>query len=103
MVRQVDKATEGEIRDLVYDFFSAECNIDRSRLRDDTNIIEELEGDSLMLLSLLEMVRKQHGLTIELKTLARHLMKKPANTIGQVTELTLAIVRHGDDIVNVEF
>ena len=102
MAKQLDEAAEREIRDLVYDYFAAECDIDRGRLRDDTDIIEELEGDSLMLLSLLETVRKRHGLTIELKTLARHLMRKPANTIGQVTELTLAIVRHGDDIVNID-
>ena len=75
---------------------------DEDELRDDTNIIEELEGDSLMLLSLLELVRGRYGLTIALKTLGGHLMKKPANTIGQVVALTLAIVEHGDDIVNVE-
>ena len=55
-----------------------------------------------MLLSLLESVRRKYGLSVELKTLGRHLMNKPANTIGQIVELTLAIVRHGDDIVGLE-
>jgi acyl carrier protein len=93
---------ENDIRILVYDFFAEECDIDQSKLTDSTNIIEELEGDSLMLLSLLEIVRKKYGLKIELKALGKHLMKKPASTIGQVVELTLKIVRHGDDIVNVD-
>ena len=88
---------------MVYDYFAGECDIDRSRLTDQTDIIEELEGDSLMLLSLLESVRKKYGLSVELKTLGRHLMRRPAETIGQIVELTLAIVRHGDDIVNREF
>jgi hypothetical protein len=55
-----------------------------------------------MLLSLLEIVRKKHNLKIELKTLGKHLMKRPANTVGDVIELTLAIVKHGDNIINVE-
>ncbi len=93
---------ESEIRALVIDFFADECDMDPSRLTDGTRIIEELEGDSLMLLSLLEIVRKKYGLKIELKTLGKHLMKKPANTIGQVVDLTLKIVRHGDDIVKVD-
>ena len=99
---ELSKQQESEIRALVYDFFAEECDIDSSKLSDSTNIIEELEGDSLMLLSLLEIVRKKYGLKIELKTLGKHLMKKPASTIGQVVELTVKIVRHGDNIVNVD-
>jgi acyl carrier protein len=101
-MREIDQQAEREIRELVYDYFASECDIDRSRLTDETDIIEELEGDSLMLLSLLESVRRKYGLSVELKTLGRHLMNKPANTIGQIVELTLAIVRHGDDIVSLE-
>ena len=101
-MREIDQQTEREIRELVYDYFASECDIDRSRLTDETDIIEELEGDSLMLLSLLESVRRKYGLSVELKTLGRHLMNKPANTIGQIVELTLAIVKHGDDIVGLE-
>jgi acyl carrier protein len=91
-----------EIRTAVYDYFAEECDIDRSRITDDTNIITELEGDSLMLLSLLELFRKKYGLKIELKTLGRHLMRKPANTIGQVVELSARLVEHGDNIINVD-
>jgi acyl carrier protein len=101
-MRDVSQKEIDEIRTVVYDYFSEECDIDRSRLNDDTNIIEELEGDSLMLLSLLEVFRKKYGLTIELKALGKHLMRKPANTIGEVITLTTRIVRHGDDILTVE-
>ena len=101
-MREIDQQAEREIRELVYDYCASEWEIDRSRPTDETDIIEELEGDSLMLLSLLESVRRKYGLSVELKTLGRHLMNKPANTIGQIVELTLAIVRHGDDIVSLE-
>ena len=98
----IDKKTEQEIRDLIYEYFSEECDVDKEDITDDTDIIEELEGDSLMLLALLEMVRKKYGLGIELKTLGNHLMKKPADTVGQVVDLTIAVVKYGDDIVNME-
>ena len=98
----VDKKTEQEIKDLIYNYFSEECDVDLSDINEETDIIEELEGDSLMLLALLEMVRKKYGLGIELKTLGNHLMKKPADTVGQVVDLTLAVVKYGDDIVNME-
>lgn len=98
----IDAETEKDLRDMVYEFFAEECDVDRNQLGDETGIIEELEGDSLMFLSLLEMVRRKYELSIELRTLGKHLMRKPANTIGEVIALTTAIVRYGDDIVNVE-
>ena len=91
-----------EIRDAVCDFFAQECDIQRDTISDSTNIITELQGDSLMLLSLLEMFRKKYGLTVELRALGRRLMKKPANTVGQVIELTSRLVEHGDNILHVE-
>ncbi|MBD3239724.1 MAG: acyl carrier protein [Chitinivibrionales bacterium] len=100
-MREVDQKEMAEIRETVYDYFAEECEIDKSEIRDDTDIMEELEGDSLMLLSLLEIFRKKYNLTIELKALGKHLMKKPANTVGQVIDLTTQIVRHGDDILAV--
>ena len=99
---EIDKQTEKEIRELIYNYFSEECDVDIADISDNTDIIEELEGDSLMLLALLEMVRKKYGLGIELKTLGNHLMKKPADTVGQVVELTMAVVKYGDDIINME-
>jgi acyl carrier protein len=99
-MREIDKATTDEIRAIVYDYFAEECDFPRGDLTDATDIISELDGDSLMLLALLDVFRKKYGLTIELKTLGKHLMKRPANTVGQVVELTVALVRFGDDIVN---
>jgi acyl carrier protein len=98
---EADDRLVSEIRAMVYEYFSQECGVPQEKLSDATNIIAELEGDSLMLLSLLELVRKRYSLSIELKTLGKHLMKKPANTIGEVTALTVAIVVHGDTILNV--
>jgi acyl carrier protein len=108
-MRELDEKTSQEIRDLIVDFFAHECDVDKSRITvdksritDQTDIIAELRGDSLMFLSLLAKVRKRYGIGVELKTLARHLMKKPANTVGQVVDLTFAIVKHGEDILKVE-
>jgi acyl carrier protein len=101
-MQDLDQKTIDDIHSTVYTFFSEECDIALEKLSDATNIITDLEGDSLMLLSLLELFRKKYKLTIELKTLGKHLMKKPANTIGQVIDLTKNIVLHGDKVLLME-
>ena len=97
----VSEDTKREIRAQVIEYFAEECDVEVDDISDDTNIIKDLEGDSLMLLSLLEIFRKRYGLTIELKTLGKHLMKKPAEKVGQVVDLTTKIVQYGNDIINV--
>ncbi len=101
-MRTIDADAINQIKEIVYEYFAEECEVNKDELSDETDIIEDLEGDSLMLLSLLEIVRKKYSLTIELKTLGKHLMRKPANTLGQVVDLTVEIVKHGDDIVDME-
>ena len=91
-----------EIRDQVVEYFAEECGKATEEITDETDIIEDLEGDSLMLLSLLEVFRKKYGLTIELKTLGKHLMKKPADTVGQVIELSIQIVQYGDNLIHMD-
>ena len=98
----VDQSIEKDIKNLVYNYFSQDCDIPVEQITDSTNIIEDLEGDSLMLLALLEMVRKKYSIGVELKTLGKHLMKRPANTIGEIVKLSVAVVEHGNNILNIE-
>lgn len=98
----IDAATEKEIRDLVYGYFADECGVKREELTDETNVIVDLEGDSLMLLALLEKACKRYGITVPLRALGKHLMKHSANRIGDIVRLTNALVEHGDHILDVE-
>lgn len=102
-MRQVEADEVEQIRQVVYGYFSDECDVEVEKMTDDMNVINDLDGDSLMLLSLLEVFRKKYDLSIDLKTLGKHLMRRPAETIGQIVELTTQIVRYGNEIVNVEF
>jgi acyl carrier protein len=98
----IDRATENDIRDLVYGYFAEECDVTRDELSDETNVIVDLEGDSLMLLALLEKACKKYGITVPLRVLGKHLMRQSSDTIGDIVRLTKALVEHGDNIVNVE-
>ena len=99
----IDDATRQAIRDITIEFFADECDVEPDEISDETDIIGELEGDSLMLLALLEKICKRYEISLELKVLGKHLMKQPADTIGDILRLNYALVEHGDDIVKVDF
>jgi acyl carrier protein len=87
-----------EIRELVYDFLSEECERDRNNLTDNTNVVDDLEGDSLMLIEMLELIKKKYQLSVEIQTVGKYILRHPAKNIGQTIDLLLLIIEHENKI-----
>jgi len=93
-----DKIRE-EVREIVYDFFADECEIDVADITDESNIISDLGGDSLMFLALIEIFTKKYGQEIDLKTIGKYSIKHPVETIGELIEMQLKVIEHGNKII----
>lgn len=89
-----------EIRTMVYDFFVEECEVELSELSDETSITDDLDGDSLQLVEIVEIMKKKYGLNIQLQTVGKYLLKNQADTIGKVIQTANLIYQHENDIVN---
>ena len=95
----ITDSTRGEVKDIVFNFFAEECEVDISRINESTNIITDLEGDSLMFLELIEIFKKKYNLNIELKTIAKYIVKHPVETIGQLIDTQMLMIVHENKIV----
>jgi acyl carrier protein len=83
-----------EVKEIVYSFFAEECEVDIAQIDDNTSIINDLDGDSLMFLELIEIFKKKYNLDIELKVIGKYAVKHPVATIGQLMEMQLLIIEH---------
>ena len=90
-----------EVREVVFNFFAEECEIELSELSDTTNIFTDIDGDSLMFLELIEIFKEKYDLDIELKTIGKYSVKNPVKTIGELIEMQLLIIEHGNNIDNI--
>ncbi len=90
----ITEQTRSEVKEVVYNFFAEECETDISNLNDDTNIINDLDGDSLMFLELIEIFKKRYNLGIELKVIGKYAVKHPVATIGELIDMQLLIIEH---------
>ncbi len=99
---KIESGTIDEVRKIVYEFFSEECEVAINELNDNTNVIKDLEGDSLMFLELLEIFKKKFGLNIELKTVGKYVVKHPAETIGAIIKMTILIIEHENKIAELD-
>jgi len=91
-----------EVKEVVFEFFADECEIDISEINEQTNIIKDLDGDSLMFLELIEIFKEKYDLDIELKTIGKYSVKNPVSTIGELIQMQLLIIEHENNIANLD-
>ncbi|MBN1198363.1 MAG: acyl carrier protein [Bacteroidales bacterium] len=99
---QITEHTRDEVQKIVYEFFADECEVDISEISDQTNIIKDLDGDSLMFLELIEIFKKKYNLEIELKTIGKYAVKHPVETIGQLIDMQMLIIEHENHIMDLD-
>ena len=89
---RITENTLSEVKEIVYKFFADECEVDLSEINDQTSIIKDLDGDSLMFLELIEIFKKKYHLEIELKTIGKYAVKHPVQTIGELITMQMLII-----------
>ncbi len=96
---KITEEIKQEVREIVFDFFADECEVDKSELNDETNIVSDIDGDSLMFLELIEIFKGKYNLDIELKTIGKYSVKHPVETIGELIRMQLLIIEKGNAIL----
>jgi len=99
MIEITDEVRQ-DVKSIVYEFFAEQCEVDLSTINDQTNIISDLDGDSLMFLELIEIFKKKYNLDIELKAVGKYVLRHPVDTIGQLIETQLLMIRHENGIID---
>ena len=97
---QITDKTREEVKEVVLDFFAEECEIEVEEVSEDSNIISDLDGDSLMFLELIEIFKKKYNLNIELKTIGKYAVKHPVKTIGELIDMQMLIFEHENNILD---
>lgn len=66
-------------------------------LSNELRLIEDLDGDSLMMLSLLREITKTYKIDVDLDELGRKLIRQPASTVGEIIKLAELLVTKGSE------
>ncbi len=98
---EINKNTRKEVKKILIDFFAEECEVDKNTITEETDIFEDLEGDSLMFLELIEIYKKKYDLNIELKTIGKYSTKHPVRKIGELIDMQLLIIEHENKILEI--
>jgi acyl carrier protein len=89
---------EKKIKNDIFRFFSDQCEVEPEKLSDATNIIEDLDGDSLMFLQMLEGWKKEYTLDIDFRVIGKYLTKHPIETLGNAVQFAYTLIFDGEKI-----
>lgn len=101
-MKELTKEIKNEIDTLVYDFFEDNCEVEKDSLKLDTSIIDDLDGDSLMFLELVELVCKKYEIKIKMQVVGKYILKHNATTIGEVLDVCYGLYQKGNDLLEEE-
>lgn len=99
-MREITEAIKNEIKDMVLDYYSEECEVEKSEITMETNPTEDLGSDSLMFVELIEMIADKYDLDIKLQSIGKYILKTPMDTMADVLEMFYKIYQYGNDVVN---
>lgn len=99
MPRSLTDQEKKEIYEHIRQFLSDELDVGLDDIGPDTKIIDDLKGDSMIYLELVEDFKKKYDVRVEISLIGRYLQKHPVYTVGQTAQVVYDIVERGDSLM----
>jgi acyl carrier protein len=102
MNRQLTAEEKKKVYDHIREFLSEELGVPIDQIKPDTRIIDDLGGDSIIYLELIEEFKKKYRVTIEVRVIGKYFQKHPIYTVGQTAQAVYDIVERGESLLESE-
>jgi len=99
-MRELTPEIREEIKDMIFDYYAEECEVDKDEITMDTNPQNDLGSDSLMFVELIEITADKYDMDIKLQAIGKYMLKTRMDTMSDVVDMFCKIYQYGNDIVN---
>lgn len=99
MHRKLSDQEKAEILMEIRQFFAEELEIDIEKITPDVRVIDDLGGDSLMYLELIELFKKKYNVTVEMRLMGQYFQNNPMHTVAQIAQAVCDIVEGSEAIL----
>lgn len=80
-------------------FLADEFEKDVSEITKDTNIIDDLGGDSILFLEMIEELKEKYKIDLEVRILGQYMLKYPIYTVGETLNTMFEIIEKGAELL----
>lgn len=83
----------------VRQFLADELEVDVEKITENTNIIEDLGGDSILFLEMIEEFKAKYGINLEVRIIGQYMLKHPVYTVGETLNAMYNIIERGEELI----
>jgi acyl carrier protein len=83
----------------VRQYLADELEVDKEKITENTNIIEDLGGDSILFLEMIEEFKAKYGINLEVRVIGQYMLKHPVYTVGETLNAMYNIIERGDELI----
>lgn len=87
-----------DIKKIVYEFLADECEVAIETITDATNVIDDLEGDSLLYIEMLQLIKKKYNLNVSMQSVGKYMLQNRAETVGMVIDLMIYVIENQEKL-----
>lgn len=99
MKRQLTEKEKMAISEEIREFLAEEFEIDAGEITDETNIVDDLGGDSILFMEMIEEFKEKYGIDLEVRTIGMYMLKNPIYTVGETLNAVYEIIEKGEDLI----
>ena len=99
MTRKLAEEEKTEIYEHIRAFLSDELDVPVEKIGADTKILDDLDGDSLIYLELVEDFKKKYDVNVEMRVIGLYLQRHPIYTVGETARAICDIIERGDELM----
>jgi acyl carrier protein len=83
-------------------YLADELEIKVEEITENTNIIDDLGGDSILFLEMVEEFKEKYGINIEVRTIGQYMLDNPVYTVGETVNAVFDIIEKGEELIQVQ-
>jgi acyl carrier protein len=99
MLRQLSEQEKAEIYEHIREFLADELDMPKDEIGPNSRIIDELGGDSMIYLELVEDFKKKYDVNVEVRVIGQYFQRHPVYTVKETAQAVYDIVQRGDELV----
>lgn len=99
MGRKVSPEERQKLFEDIRQFLAAEFEVDPEEITEQTDVVNDLGGDSVVFLEMVEELREKYGITVEVRTIGQFMLRKAITNIGQAVDALCEVIEKGDELV----
>ncbi len=99
MTTVLTEADRQKILEEIREYLADELEIDKDEITENTHVIDDLGGDSIIFLEMIEEFKEKYDINLEVRTIGQYMLKNPVYTVGETVDAIVKIIEEGEDLI----